>query len=290
MDVVLVFNGLGNQMSQYAFYLSKKEMHQNVRCLFFNTAHNGIELSTLFGIHTQPTIKDRLLRLLFLKIFEYHYRKKRWEKVLLMFNVRLIMEKKYMYQPKFHNEGPKGLAFYHGGWHNPSYFTKIENKLRKIYAFPPISDYKNLTLMQGINSLNSVAIHFRCGDYLEGVTFEVFGKVCTQEYYRNAIQYMESQIGGTLTFYVFSNDFEWVRNFMKDYNCVYVDWNLGKDSWKDMCLMSQCANIIISNSTFCWWAAYLGRTHKKVCRPPYFVNGDVESNVYLEDWIEISNK
>ena len=54
MDVVLIFNGLGNQMSQYAFYLAKKKQDDRTKCLYYpehgTCQHNGYELDSLFGI------------------------------------------------------------------------------------------------------------------------------------------------------------------------------------------------------------------------------------------------
>ena len=34
MDIVVIFNGLGNQMSQYAFYLAKKKDNLNCHVIF----------------------------------------------------------------------------------------------------------------------------------------------------------------------------------------------------------------------------------------------------------------
>ena len=51
MDVIVVFNGLGNQMSQYAFYLAKKERNKNCHLIFDPKSanrHNGSELDKLF--------------------------------------------------------------------------------------------------------------------------------------------------------------------------------------------------------------------------------------------------
>lgn len=36
MDVVRIFNGLGNQMSQYAFYYAKKKRHPFRTCYITN--------------------------------------------------------------------------------------------------------------------------------------------------------------------------------------------------------------------------------------------------------------
>lgn len=60
MDVVVIFNGLGNQLSQYSFYLAKQKYCKNCTCIFDSRGvnnHNGFELNRLFGIEIPNTIK-----------------------------------------------------------------------------------------------------------------------------------------------------------------------------------------------------------------------------------------
>jgi hypothetical protein len=56
---------------------------------------------------------------------------------------------------------------------------------------------------------------------------------------------------------------------------VYVDWNIGKDSYKDLIMMSHCRHNIIANSSFSWWAAWLNsNTSKTVIAPRQWFNVD----------------
>ena len=58
MDVIIIFNGLGNQMSQYAFYLNKRNISKSTRFLYSkksNNIHNGYELDRVFGIKYHDT-------------------------------------------------------------------------------------------------------------------------------------------------------------------------------------------------------------------------------------------
>jgi hypothetical protein len=60
MKIVKLLGGLGNQMFQYALYLSLKELfsHEVVKvdCSYFNgySRHNGLELSRVFAITDLP--------------------------------------------------------------------------------------------------------------------------------------------------------------------------------------------------------------------------------------------
>lgn len=58
---------------------------------------------------------------------------------------------------------------------------------------------------------NSVCLHIRRGDYLTGINYELFGKVCNEQYYQKAIDYIEGKLSD-ICYYVFSNDMEWAKN------------------------------------------------------------------------------
>ena len=284
MDIILVNNGLGNQMSQYALYLSKKARGQRVRRFFRDTAHNGIELDTVFGVSTRMSRIDMLLQSLYLN---------RWPRINRVLRklemLDKIIEIDHSFQPRV-LAASSGIRFLIGGWHHPSYFGVIESTIRETYKFPAIVDESNLMVQRGAHEGNAVAIHIRRGDYMQGADYELYGSVCTECYYMNAIRYMEHKIRENLIFYVFSNDMQWSREFMAEKECVFVEWNRGVDSWKDMYLMSQFRYLIIPNSTFSWWAAYLGQEEKIVCRPPFFVNHEHCPGFYPEIWVEIDNK
>ena len=59
MDVIVIFNGLGNQMSQYAFYLKKKSLRSNTAFITFCSDHNGLELENLFKINCKHNFKKK---------------------------------------------------------------------------------------------------------------------------------------------------------------------------------------------------------------------------------------
>lgn len=91
-------------------------------------------------------------------------------------------------------------------------------------------------------------------------------------------------------FYVFSDDLLWVRQNLPLSDATFVDWNMGKDSWQDMMLMSACHHHIISNSTFSWWGAWLNpRTDKVVLAPQQWDSSHMASEIVPPSWITINN-
>ena len=74
------------------------------------------------------------------------------------------------------------------------------------------------------------------------------------------------------TFIFFSDDIDWVRQNIKvDVPCYYES---GSDPvWEKLRLMYSCKHFIISNSSFSWWAQYLGRySGKFVISPDHWYN------------------
>jgi hypothetical protein len=89
-------------------------------------------------------------------------------------------------------------------------------------------------------------------------------------------------------FYIFSDDKHWVKENFNIPNSLIVDFNYGKDSWKDMYLISQCKHNINSNSTFSWWGAWLnGNPDKIVVVPDKFNLQDEFQDVYPDLWTRI---
>lgn len=69
---------------------------------------------------------------------------------------------------------------------------------------------------------------------------------------------------------VFCEDIAYARDVLGEgYNATYLaEYSL--TDIEEFYLMSLCKNIVVSNSTFSWWAAYLNRNiTKKVFAPVY---------------------
>ena len=62
------------------------------------------------------------------------------------------------------------------------------------------------------------------------------------------------------------------------------------DEIEDLYSLSQCDGVIISNSSFSWWGAWLGKKKYKVISPNRWFGPKGPKNyqdIYKKDWIKI---
>jgi len=291
MDVIIIFNGLGNQMSQYAFYLNKKSINKSTYFIPFCEDHNGLELNKVFNIKIRETYLQTLLYVLFriLLTDKIQFIAKPVQRLLRFLKCSIIKENFNYNFNKEYLTPSKGITYYYGGWHSEKYFCNSKNEILKKFKFIIPLNSENITHLNNIYTTNSVSIHVRRGDYLNYKNFNLFGDVCNKAYYEKTIEYMYSIIKQP-HFFVFSNDMEWVKSNLQINNVTYVTCNSGFNSWIDMYLMSNCKHNIVSNSTFSWWGAWLNTNNDKiVISSNLFFKTKEFTDIYPKSWIKISD-
>ena len=115
--------------------------------------------------------------------------------------------------------------------------------------------------------------------------------VCTEEYYVHAIEKMNNMVSPDL-YSVFSDDPEWCKenlaHLFSEMEVVYVNWNKGENSFRDMQLMTLCKHNIIANSSFSWWGAWLNQNEDKiVLTPEKWLNKNLLKDPICDNWIRI---
>lgn len=261
--IVGTFAGLGNQMFQYAFFkrIEKEfgatdQVYLKVRK---RNKHHGILLRDVFNLDYNG-LSPLWVRVLF-------------DKQIAKQSLRLLSGLRQDDEGEaidlFSDKIPdKRLIYYYGFWQDENYFKPVENEVREAFSFrkSPVSP-ANLSLAEQLKQELSVSIHIRRGDY-ESKPDTQHGGVCTMQYYRNAVDYMISQLGDHAHFYIFSDDPKWVEANFPLEKCTMINGNQGKDGWQDMFLMSQCKHNIIANSSFSWWGAWLNSNQNKIVLTP----------------------
>lgn len=175
-----------------------------------------------------------------------------------------------------------------GYWQRPSLFSSCRCHITQLFQFP--STPVGIAVRGDVANLGTalVAIHVRRGDYVSDPRARAVHLVCDVEYYRRAWTEIQERVGPCKA-WIFSDDPAWVKaNLGLGGDICYAQDGQGLPSWVDMARMSTCDHFILSNSTYCWWAAYLGRLPTKcVVAPRRWFRGvdTAQLGICPEDWV-----
>lgn len=146
---------------------------------------------------------------------------------------------------------------------------------------------QNVELYNNICNSESVCVSVRRGDFFSAENRKQFA-VCTEQYYVNAKNIMDSQLRNkkNVKYFVFSDDIEWCKKSLGLENCTFVSQNM--PVYETLRLMYSCKHFIVSNSTFSWWGQFLSRNKDKiVVSPSRWNNEGYDSHLIGKDWILI---
>jgi len=302
MIIVKLIGGLGNQMFQYAFFLSilKRGISAKIDISDFDnySLHNGFELFKIFGIkkEEQFTNEEEVATLKDLRIF---FKIRKLAGKILCGNINRFIKGSHKQERNYSGYYPeiyfKDNSYLEGYWQNEKYFKDIRPEILNIFTWKNVSK-KNQELAKKMQNENSVSIHIRRLDKprsLKELFFRlklnIVWRTCPKSYYINAINRMDKLIYNP-EYYIFTNNIRWARkNIKSGNNLTLVDWNRGKKSNQDLYLMSRCRHNIISMSSFSWWGAWLNRNPDKIVIAPkkWAVRFTKNLGIIPKDWINV---
>ena len=313
----------------FAYALKRKfpdvEITADVTHYQLHNEHNGFELEKCFGIAIpkadKKTLKEYSPYYVPGKAYSFAPRPiKRYISRNLQFKyynkqLNQLKDNVWYYKQEYHNtyapdvfehigEALKeGKTVYLDGlWQDIRYFDEYKDDIKEIFS---LSDEPS--------EENSIGIHIRCGDFLNS-KFDI----CPPKYYAEALDIIKSNTTESNTtesnatesntsadnpvksdnadsddeqVYVFTDDTIKAVDILGKRGETFKYINSGvQSSLKDMELLSRCSKMIISNSTFAFWAAYLGEP-KLVIAPKYSViKPEQKFELYTPDeWVVIDN-
>ncbi|MEA4983759.1 MAG: alpha-1,2-fucosyltransferase [Paludibacter sp.] len=299
MIFVSIFGGLGNQMFQYAtakavakrlnVELKLDIQHVTDRKFRKNFTYRNFELSVFNLDEKIATLKE---------VRRYIPNLWNTNKIILQFyRIKRILTGRRLYQEKKkfcideNIFSIKDNTYLYGYFQTSGYFEDIRSDLLYSFEFKTPPNQINRELMAQISRENAVSIHVRRGDYINS-PFHLLGM---DDYYMKAIKIISEKVTSP-TFYIFSNDYDWVIENFKDLpikkTIVQIN-NTESDAHMDMKLMSMCKHNICANSSFSWWGAWLNQyTERIIIVPQRWFNNSVIYNTSTndlipKDWIRI---
>ncbi len=294
MVIIQVAGGLGNQLQQYALYRKFVRLGVEARLdlSWFDKVH-AAEKEQMRGKDIIPVVTRRELELRYFDrlVFETCTKEEKetligadnilgkLRRKLMPFTIHKFEESK-MYHPELLEFEDMYLTGYFAC---EKYYADILYDLREKIQFPPSSNPLNREMADRMRNENSVSVHVRRGDYLNPENVTMFGNICTDAYYQNAIDFVKRVIPDA-HFYFFSDDVSYVKKRFPGDDYTIVDINHGRDSFYDMWLMSNCKHNICANSTFSFWGARLNPNENKIMiRPTIQKNSQVFVKEEMED-------
>ena len=281
---IVKFNGgLGNQMFQYAFAKGIEEktgFNAVFDMSFFQKRYSRPFELGIFGISPNEisSFADKL-------------------KISIIWKFRRKLEGKKFLGIKFISEDDFGYVDYdiepetyiEGFFQSEKYFPK---NIKSDFVFKDELTGQNKEFAEMIQNSNSISLHVRRGDYVKKKRYQNMFATCSLGYYKRAVEII-TKGQSDFKLFIFSDDKEWVKeNLNLPYETHFVDFNSGKDSYKDMQLMSLCKHNVIANSSFSWWGAYLNNNPEKIVVAPqkWFNDEDInQKDIIPEKWNRIDN-
>lgn len=182
------------------------------------------------------------------------------------------------------------LRGYFQSW---KYFESSETQIRnQVRSLRFCSNWYNLMSREFATSDPWVAIHVRRGDYLNPGTNEFHG-ILQEDYYRAALEIV-NEVHGVMPIKVFSDDILAAKSLLSHITdrLEFVNPPVESSSLENLLLMSQASGIITANSSFSWWAAWVGhRFDRTVIVPdPWFQKVDISnSDLFPDSWTLVNS-
>ena len=295
MITIFLADGLGNQMFQYAFaralqLQTKREIQFSLVAFDKDLAKRSYGLHNFNADEKINLLPDNEGKKLFLKhkilnklrLLKGHDLSKKY---IGKHIINAYTKDVFLYEAIDYENLAKKVTIF-GQFQNPEFFKNYEDVISKELKVKTEPSVENKKMLEQITDCNSVCVHIRRGDYLNPEWSYL--NICNYDYYKKAMERVKEKVENPV-FYIFSNtpeDIAWIKEHydFSEYNVEYVDLN--NPDYEELRLMYSCKHFIISNSTFSWWAQYLGEYENKVVVAPSEWNREVDdcSGIYMPDW------
>jgi hypothetical protein len=143
-------------------------------------------------------------------------------------------------------------------------------------------------MRQLLKAENPIALHIRRGDYLQHA--KTMG-VLDLKYFEESLSEILKDQRSERSVWIFTDSDSAAIEFREKISMINVKVRIvsppvNSQSAESLLLMSLCNEIVISNSTYSWWAAVLGSSEKRVIRPSHWFRNLAEpGDLFPENWI-----
>jgi hypothetical protein len=175
-----------------------------------------------------------------------------------------------------------------GFWQSARYFEARAEAIRADFTPAIALSDSAAALRARIDSVVSVSLHVRRGDYVTNPAANRYHGTLDADYYRRAVEAVAARAGADIELFVFSDDLAWcARELTLPYPTTHVQLP-DRSPLADLMLMAACRHHVIANSSFSWWGAWLNPDADAVVVAPRLWALDPRadfSDLYLPGWL-----
>ena len=145
------------------------------------------------------------------------------------------------------------------------------------------------------SKIDRIAIHLRFGDYSDDPkTKEIYG-LTKNSYYLEALSVIRNNSNSPSNLVVVTDNQEKARSIINDEDFSgSIEYVSSPTAIQDLVELSRSSHVIMSNSTFSWWGAWIAnKTHgSQIIYPrPWLADAtDPEIPIYVDNWTSIKRK
>jgi hypothetical protein len=168
----------------------------------------------------------------------------------------------HAYDPGLLSAPPECVVF--GYFQTPLYFRGIDDLLRRELSTQNLGfEAGHEQLAAKLQSPSAIAVHVRRTDYVNNRNLVLLDT----DYYQRAMDRMRNAVPDA-RFFVFSDDTAWCRATLTGDDIEVCTHSDPFNPLLDLHLMSLAGHHVIANSSYSWWAAWLGKkTGQRVLMP-----------------------
>jgi hypothetical protein len=298
MSIIRLWGGLGNQMFQYAFGQwiaaeSGRQTKWDLHSGFANDVYRRCFALSQFNTKIVAA-ESREIPIGMAWPSPWHRLAKTGWSVLPRCCSNVVYERRpFQFDKAIAARATDGM-YYFGYWQHDGYLATIQDRLRKEFTLREPLPRAGLALVEEMAGCDSISVHIRRyndrdakGQLIERA--RRYHGVCASDYYQQAVERIGTR--PEIVCYIFTDDPQWVKaNLAIPATCRYVSELCPCSDVEEMILMASCQNHVISNSSFSWWGAWLGRNPNRVVVAPRLWRHGIGGNVIdicPKTWIKL---
>ncbi len=280
---VLSQGRLGNQMFQLAFaFVTGKKLEAP----FFIYKANSLHYFELF--HDFETINENRIKAYIstnfwqksrASMFKDGYKAWGVNKNVKVWN-NLIGSEKYLLEKLEDN------CLYDGYFQSEEYYTDFKEEIRELFKIKVEHENSFKSVKDKLFAKKVVAVHIRRTDYVNYGDESLGGTDLTLpvSFYKRSLALIENIENYNVVFV--SDDIDFVKKQFGEKSNYFFESN---SEIVDFQILLHAHIVVIANSSFSWWAAWLNRNENKIVYAPNYFSGFkikkfYPSGIKVKDW------